>query len=136
MSLNPLSPTEVLSVARQIHEQMAWQQYVHYMHAIYGSTAYRMEMEVDSEYDDEGGYYNVIRYLRVFDRDGNRLEYDLTTDYFQEMLSQSQAYDWMDEDYYHDQFRDELPVPDSYTTLVTDQPPYPDLPTLYVADGT
>lgn len=78
MTLRKLEKDELYRLVHKLRAAEQFDAVRNYALAYYGENAYKAEIETYSEYNDEGGYYQVIRGITVSDKDGKELEPDLT----------------------------------------------------------
>lgn len=79
-SLKTLSEKEILKLAEFIKAKNNWKEVVEFGKRWYGQDAYKIEIETNSEYDDEGGYINTVGEVFVYDKDDNLLDPQYSTE--------------------------------------------------------
>jgi len=78
MTYRKLSEDELATYAAQLARWNKWKAWRDWARGYYGPSVATLEIETESEYDDEGGYYDVIRGNAAYDAEGNSLDYDFS----------------------------------------------------------
>lgn len=81
-----LTETELVHLAEQIKKRDEWRTVRDLIRKYYGPKATTVEIEVEAEYNDEGGYDDHITDVTVEDAKGEELEIDVTLPWFLEWL--------------------------------------------------
>lgn len=71
-----------------------WEMAVEYARNVYGPTAVKLSVDTESEYNDEGGYYDVITDVSAENEDGASLEFDLTTEFWNKVIEANRNNRW------------------------------------------
>ena len=84
MTYRELTEEEIVEHAKKIAAQVEATALRQWVLNLYGPAAHKLEFEMYSESDDEGGSYWVMESAYVYDEDDNELSYDLTQPFFTE----------------------------------------------------
>lgn len=79
-----VSISELVSYASAIKQRKDWEEVRAFALRFFGTRSSWAVIETESVYDDEGGFFNSIVQVHVFDHDGVLLPCDLTLPYFQQ----------------------------------------------------
>lgn len=74
LSYRPLSEQEMTLLGKQQEAYTEWKTWIDYALGIYGPKAHQIAVYVDSEYNDEGGFYSRVRSISISDQEGRTLE--------------------------------------------------------------
>lgn len=77
--LESLTEEEILDAAEAIQELRNWRKAVAFAKKWYGEQAYKIVVETSSEYNDEGGYDDVVAGVYVYDKDEKLLNENFLT---------------------------------------------------------
>lgn len=84
--MRQLEAHEVASAARELAELAIWQEYRDYALKYYGPTAYKVSVETDSEYNDEGGSYWIVTGITVYNAANEVLDPDINSEAVKQLL--------------------------------------------------
>jgi antirestriction protein ArdC len=71
-----LTNDQITVLAERIKEKQHWEAAASFAETYYGPAATTITVTTESEYNDEGGYYDVIENFEVLDKQGNSLKSD------------------------------------------------------------
>lgn len=86
-----LTHEELTGLADRIAYSGQWLEVVEFAKNFYGPNVYRVVVSTGEEYNDET-YDTVIEEVEVYDKDGNALEVDLSTPWWQEKRKEYNGY--------------------------------------------
>ena len=80
-----LTREQIMTLATEYNQLADWTTIRDFCNQVYGpGKASRAEIEIDAEYNDEGGYDYSVSYLSAYDADGNTLKFDLGLPFWQQ----------------------------------------------------